>query len=93
MGLFAADHVNSRLKEDVSERNDLAKSRPDKVDELHGILVAWRERTGAPIPRVKNPRFDPAVEARDRSKLGTEPSNRKRRGSRQEKGGKVSAEQ
>ena len=70
------------LKEDVSERNDLAKSRPDKVDELYGILVDWRERTGAPIPRVKNPRFDPAIEARDRSTLGTESSNRKRRGRR-----------
>ena len=38
------------LAEDPSEKKDLASSEPRRVEELHGRLISWRERTGARIP-------------------------------------------
>ncbi|QOJ19154.1 MAG: sulfatase [Phycisphaeraceae bacterium] len=46
------------LREDIGERNDLASTMPEKVRELHAMLIAWRERTGAAMPRPKNPERD-----------------------------------
>jgi len=42
------------LREDPSENHDLTESMPDKVDELKGLLQAWREEVDAQVPK-KNP--------------------------------------
>ena len=38
------------LAEDIGETNNLAETRPDKVDELSGLLHAWRQRMKAQMP-------------------------------------------
>ena len=38
------------LKDDLGERKDLSKARPEKVKELHDKLKAWRKAVGAPRP-------------------------------------------
>ncbi len=39
------------LREDISEKDNLAASMPDKVRELQARLHAWRRRVGAPMPK------------------------------------------
>jgi arylsulfatase A-like enzyme len=41
------------LKEDLSEKHDLASARPDTVRELHRKLAQWRERLHAAMPEAK----------------------------------------
>lgn len=38
------------LKDDESQKTDLAAKQPEKVKELHGKLVAWRKAVNAPMP-------------------------------------------
>ncbi len=38
------------LKDDIGEKNDLAAKMPDKLKELHSMLVAWRQSVKAPMP-------------------------------------------
>ena len=45
------------LKEDIAEKNDLAKKNPDKVKVLAAQLAQWRKDTGARIP-AKNEKFN-----------------------------------
>ena len=45
------------LKEDIGERNNLAKSNPDKTNELLNLLTKWRKNTHAPVPTKLNPEF------------------------------------
>ena len=47
------------LKNDIGERNNLAEKMPDKAEELHQLLVDWRESVGAPVPTERNPKYDP----------------------------------
>ena len=47
------------IKNDIGEKNNLAGTMPDKVEELHSILVQWRKSIGAPVPTKKNPQYDP----------------------------------
>jgi arylsulfatase A-like enzyme len=47
------------LKEDISQKNDLAKQMPDKVKELHAKLVAWREKLKAPMPTKNDKQLKP----------------------------------
>ncbi|AKJ65162.1 sulfatase [Kiritimatiella glycovorans] len=49
------------LREDLSERQNLAPSQPELCAELAALLRDWRRRTGARIPEP-NPDFDPADE-------------------------------
>jgi len=51
------------IKDDISEKNDLAGTMPDKVEELARKLVQWRKSVGAPIPTEKNPQYDPKARA------------------------------
>ncbi len=51
------------LKEDVGESENLSASMPRKIDELHGMLKAWRAKIKAPVPDKPNPQYDAAVEA------------------------------
>ena len=46
------------LKEDISEKNDLSKKHPDKVEALAAKLTGWRKDTGARMPAL-NKKFDP----------------------------------
>ena len=54
------------LKDDVGETQDLSAGFPDKIRELHGQLIAWRERVGAPVPLALNPDYDADYDKRKR---------------------------
>ncbi|MCG8585118.1 MAG: sulfatase [Pirellulales bacterium] len=70
------------LREDIGERKNLAKSNPAKTKELHEMLVVWREKVNAPVPKEPNPLFDAETEAkalagkvdRDRPKKNKKPN-------------------
>ncbi len=47
------------LKEDIGERNDLARAQPAKAEELRRKLHAWRKRVGAKMMKP-NPDHDPS---------------------------------
>ncbi|HEX4129497.1 MAG TPA: sulfatase [Pirellulales bacterium] len=42
------------LKNDLSQRHDLAAEKPELTKQLHAELVAWRERVGAPMPQRRS---------------------------------------
>jgi arylsulfatase A-like enzyme len=46
------------LKDDISEKNNLAEKMPDKADELHRMLKAWRVDVDATMP-TPNPDYKP----------------------------------
>lgn len=47
------------LKEDISERNNLAGKMPGKTAELHKLMLAWRKKIQAPVPTKLNPDYNP----------------------------------
>jgi arylsulfatase A-like enzyme len=47
------------LAADISEKNDLAKSRPDVANRLRKRLASWRQSVGAQMAPA-NPDYDPA---------------------------------
>ena len=60
MQFFEDDSVKLfNLKEDLGEIRDLAHSEPEKAAMLLEELRAWQKRTGAVIPSVLNPVFNP----------------------------------
>lgn len=50
-------HKLFNLKSDPGEQQDLAGSNPQKAKALYDELMAWVERTDAPVSRVPNPAF------------------------------------
>ena len=56
------------IKDDISEKNDLAAAMPDKVRELHRALVEWRKSVNAPVPTESNPEYDAEARAAGRKK-------------------------
>ncbi len=46
------------LQEDVSEANNIAEHRPEKVEELKNLMEAWLRDTNALLPK-KNPNYNP----------------------------------
>ncbi len=57
---FEDDHVELyNLKDDLSEKTDLAKSNAAQADRLRAKLNAWRTEVGAQLP-TQNPQYDPA---------------------------------
>ena len=46
------------LKDDISEKNNLAQTNPEKTKELLGMLEKWRTDTNAPVPTELNPEFE-----------------------------------
>lgn len=50
------------LKDDPSEKQDLASAHPDKAQELYGKLTTWRQAVHAPMPTAHNP--DPTARAK-----------------------------
>ncbi len=51
------------LRDDIGEQRNLAKSNARKTAQLHDQLIAWRRRTGAPVPTEPNPNYDARAEA------------------------------
>ena len=47
------------LKRDIGEKNNLAKTMPDKAADLQQKLAKWRQSVGAKMP-TPNPDYDPA---------------------------------
>lgn len=45
------------LKDDLSEKNNLASSKSEKVNELIGMLKKWRTDTNAPVPTELNSEY------------------------------------
>jgi len=43
------------LRDDLGEKADLAGSMPDRVNDLHSRLVAWRRSVDAPMPAPHKP--------------------------------------
>src|SRR5215217_7058650 len=57
---FEDDHVELyNLKDDLSEKTDLAGANATKANDLRAKLVAWRKSVGAQLP-TPNPAYDPA---------------------------------
>jgi arylsulfatase A-like enzyme len=55
---YEDNHVELyNLKNDIGEKNDLAKTMPDKAGDLRIKLAAWRKEVGAQMP-TPNPNFD-----------------------------------
>ncbi|PQJ28344.1 sulfatase [Rubritalea profundi] len=46
------------LKQDVGEKNNLAKKHPEKLQELYSKLNNWRKELNAPVPTEKNSKFE-----------------------------------
>ena len=47
------------LKDDIGEKNNLAGTFPDKVNELHREMLDWRKSINAPVPAERNPEYKP----------------------------------
>jgi len=45
------------LKNDIGEKNNVAETNPEKLQELLKILENWREETNAPVPKEINPEY------------------------------------
>lgn len=45
------------LKNDIGEKKNLAKSNPEKANELLTLLINWRTETNAPVPTELNPEY------------------------------------
>ena len=56
------------LCDDISEKQDLADSNPEKRDELHSAMRDWRKRVNAPVPTTPNPLFGRPAEKKKRRK-------------------------
>ena len=60
MHFFEDDSVQLyNLKDDLGEKNDLAKAHPERASALLKELKAWRLETKAVIPEATNPDFAP----------------------------------
>lgn len=60
------------LQDDIGEQRNLASQMPDKVKELHGKLVAWRQEVKAPLPTPRKPSAESKTEkTRKKAKKGT----------------------
>ena len=46
------------LKEDLSERKNLAQSNPEKAKEMLKELTSWQVATDAPVPTERNPKYE-----------------------------------
>lgn len=46
------------LNDDIGEAHNLADQEPEKVKELHALLMAWRDDVNAPVPTELNPDYE-----------------------------------
>ena len=49
------------LSDDIGEEQNLAKREARRTARMHSMMKAWRRATNAPVPKEKNPKFDPAA--------------------------------
>jgi hypothetical protein len=49
------------LTSDLGEERNLAEIEIERLTQLHTMLKAWRLSTNAPVPKEKNPKFDPVA--------------------------------
>lgn len=49
------------LADDIGEEQNLTKLEAKRTAEMHSMMKAWRRATNAPVPKEKNPKFDPAA--------------------------------
>ena len=56
------------LKNDLGERNNVAKSNPKKAQELYTLLNDWRKEVNAKVPTELNPEYDPNFKPKNKSK-------------------------
>mgnify|MGYP001158165539 FL=1 len=47
------------LGTDIGEVNNLAEQMPEKMRELHNLMIDWRDAIGAYVPKVLNPEYIP----------------------------------
>ena len=47
------------LRDDLGEQNNLTETMPEKTQELHTLMQAWRDSLNAPVPTELNPEYDP----------------------------------
>jgi len=52
------DYKLFNLRDDLSEKNDLARKMPQKAKQLDAELMAWVKNTKAPVPTKPNPKFN-----------------------------------
>jgi arylsulfatase A-like enzyme len=63
---YEDDHVELyNLAEDISEKNDLSGSYPDKVKELSLLLEDWLKETNAQLPK-QNINYNPQAQMKER---------------------------
>lgn len=62
------------LAADPGEKQDLVATQPGKRDELLGELLAWIEKTRAPLPTEKNPAYQSASAAGKKKKAAPGPT-------------------
>jgi hypothetical protein len=56
------------LQDDIGERNNLAKSQPEKTAKLHQKLISWRKETGVKMPTPQSPEKVPGTTKTKKSK-------------------------
>lgn len=56
------------LRDDLSQKNNLAAAQPDKVKELHARLTAWRQAINAPMPTKNTEQGQPAKAKKGKKK-------------------------
>ncbi len=52
------------LREDIGETKNLARTNPEKTQELLQRLKSWQQEIHAPIPDQPNPAYDAQAEAK-----------------------------
>jgi hypothetical protein len=53
-----ANANSDNLKDDISEKRDLAADHPEKVRDLHDKLTRWRSEVKAPMPSPNSNKSD-----------------------------------
>ena len=60
--------------DDISERENLAPTMPDKVNEMHNVLLQWRKDVQAPVPTTTTPAPPPAPAEKQQWEMETRSS-------------------
>jgi arylsulfatase A-like enzyme len=56
------------LRDDIGQTNNLAQKLPDKANELHARLAAWRQEINAPMPTKNTEQGQPAKAKKGKKK-------------------------
>ena len=65
------------LSKDIRERHNLAAEMPEKLNEMHQVLKAWRKSIKAPVPTKVNPKYDHKAEAKAIRRMKAKKKNKK----------------